>query len=875
MAPAAKNVDHASVVESARRARIVCARSDINTFLELVLKDEQHGCGIEQGQCHVEWHEACDQHDRVILYSHIESGKAVPLDTPIPTPTGWSTMGELKVGDTVFGADGLPHKVTWCSPVQYGRDVFEVVFDDGVTELADADHNWLAWSIDDLAVHGSGKPRVVTTKEMFARVHRVGPEKRKQAKWHVPVAAPVEYPEAALDVHPYVLGAWLGDGETATAMLTVHEKDRMIADRCIELEGGRCGKWHRHKEKPQVFKINIGGDDDKHTNHDPTRLRARLRKLGVLGNKHIPLAYLTASVAQRRELLAGLIDTDGHVSGDGKGRVEFTSTIQALAEGVIELVRSLGFTATCAKGTAQLNGRVVGDKWRVAWTPHEAVCKLPRKLTRQRLDGDRRWTRHRAVIDVHQVESRPVKCITVDSKDHTYLMGHAYTVTHNSQQMAVGRILFELGRNPELRVAIVSNTFLQAKKAVDAIAKYIEEDEHLHTVFPHLVPGSPWIAGAITVKRKITKRDPSVRAVGVHGSILGARLDLVILDDILDYENTQSPRSRQDVWDWYHSTIAGRLTAGGRVIAIGTAWHPDDILHRFAAQPRWYCMRYPVEDADGNPMWEEQWPRDRIALKREELGPLEFARQMLCQARDDAEARFQRPWIDQCLAEGAGCQPASSAVDFFRKHPTLSPPGWFTAEHPELADALDVLRRMDLNVGGQFFTGVDLGVQKHSNADETVLFTIFVHAMTNKRQVVEVLAGKWTGPEIVRNIISVNKRFNSIVLVENNAAQHFILQFALDEGGVIPVLPYTTGRNKTNPLLGIEALAAEFANAGWMIPSKGGKPLCENMGKWIQEMLFYDPGGHTGDRLMASWFARELARRAATKATRVGTKVLG
>lgn len=457
---------------------------------------------------------------------------------------------------------------------------------------------------------------------------------------------------------------------------------------------------------------------------------------------------------------------------------------------------------------------------------------------------------------------------------HDRVILYSHVESGKSQQMAIGRVLFELGKNPELRTAIISNTFIQARDRVDTVAKYILSSEPLHAVFPGLQADVPWTSGAITVKRQIPKKDPSIRAVGVHGNILGARLDLVIMDDILDFENTRTPRMRQDVWDWYHSTIVGRLTSTARVIVIGTAWHPEDILHRLAEQPRWYCMKYPVEDKVGEPMWPEQWPKDRIDLKRVELGPLEFARQMLCQARDDAEARFQRPWIDQCLEAGEKCQPATSALDFFRKHPKLAPPAWFSEDNPELADAMDVIHRMEIGIAGRFLTGVDLAVQRTSAADETVLFTIYTHP-DGRRQPVEVLAGKWTGPEIVRNILSTIKRFGSTALVENNAAQHFILQFALEMGGVVPIFPFTTGKNKVNPVYGVESLAAEFANAFWIIPSKGGVAICPQMQKWIQEMLFYDPNGHTGDRLMASWFARELARRMSAQVTRVGSKVVG
>jgi len=869
-----RDQDPQALAESARKARIVYARKDVNTFMEFVLRDEYTGGPVEQAACHIAWQDTCDEFDHVVLYAHRESGKAVPLNTPIPTPGGWTSMGELRIGSAVFGSDGLPYKVTWCSPIQYNRDVYEIMFDDGATEIADADHNWLAWSVDDLRGRGKGAPRVVTTKDMLKRLYRSASKSRQEPKWRIPVTAPVQYPEANLPIHPYVLGAWLGDGAAACARIFVHEKDRIIAERCIALEGGKSGRWLRDKRNSNAVSINICGDSDKHTSRDPMRLRARLRNVGVLGNKHIPTQYLVASESQRRELLAGLIDTDGYVSGDGKGRVEFTTTRQVLAEGVVELVRSLGFTVTCKASKAKLYGKTTGTRWRIMWTPHEAVCRLPRKLARQRLDNDRRWVRHRAIIKIRKIVSCPVKCITVASPDHTYLLGRSYTVTHNTNQIAIGRPLYVLGRDPNTRIAIVSNTYHQAEKNVRTIAGYIARSDKLHMVFPNLLPGEPWTSSQITIKSDSLKRDPSVQAVGVHGNILGARLDLVILDDVLDFENTQTPRQRQDLWDWYHATITGMLTQNARVIVIGTAWHPEDMLHRFVKQPHWKALKYPVEDEKGRPLWPERWPKDRIDTKRVELGPLEFARQMMCQARDDSQSRFSTEWINACLEAGSECQVANSARDFFQKHPQLFMPEWINDEDDpfESQSAQDTIERMGLL--GRFYTGVDIAVQQHSDADETVLFTIYVHP-DGRRQVAEIAAGKWSGPTIVSKIINVHERFGSIIVVENNSSQDFVLQFARDRDVVLPLLPFTTGRNKMDPAFGIESIAAEMANAKWIIPSVGGVSVDPQISLWIQEMLYYSPRAHTGDRLMSSWFVRELARRATMVSSTMSIRMVG
>lgn len=457
--------------------------------------------------------------------------------------------------------------------------------------------------------------------------------------------------------------------------------------------------------------------------------------------------------------------------------------------------------------------------------------------------------------------------------EHDRVVIFAHVESGKTNQVAIGRVLWELGRNPNLRVAIVSNTYKQAEKIVRTLGDYITSSEMLHGIFPKLRPAEPWTNSHFNVESDHIKKDPSVQAVGVHGNILGARLDLVVLDDILDYENTLAERQRQDLWDWWSATFVGRLTALGRVACIGTAWNPDDVMHRWEREPAWYALRFPVIEANGKPTWPKRWPLDRVDAKRQELGPLEFSRQMLCRARDDSESRFKRAWIDACLDGGAGLTLATTAVDCALLNSGLLPPDWFGMATTEEREAAAML--VSEQVPGKFFTGVDLAVQRHAAADETCLFTLWQRP-DGVRQVVEVLAGKWSGPEVVDRIVDVHQRFGSIVVVENVGAQDYILQFVRRAEATVPVLPFTTGNNKAHPEFGVESIAAEFAAGRWAIPSRNGRATHPEVEKWIQELLLYDPRSHTGDRLMACWFAREIARRGEAQARgKVSARVLG
>jgi replicative DNA helicase len=157
-----------------------------------------------------------------------------------------------------------------------------------------------------------------------------------------------------------------------------------------------------------------------------------LRTLGVLGNKHIPLSYLRGSEAQRRALLAGILDTDGTVTSTGS--IQLAVTSRELAEGVREVVLSLGYR--CSMSTKRVKGRSEASStcYMVNFTTPDRVFWLDRKhlLHKERLRHDPQRTRWRYIVDVRPVPSRPVRCIQVDSADRLYLAGRSMIPTHNS-----------------------------------------------------------------------------------------------------------------------------------------------------------------------------------------------------------------------------------------------------------------------------------------------------------------------------------------------------------------------------------------------------------------------------------------------------------
>ena len=355
-------------------------------------------------------------------------GKALAVDTPIPTPSGWTTMGELAVGDEVFGPDGRPRPVVAATEVMQGRPCFDVLFSDGESITADGSHQWRTTT--KLARKRHRPADIVTTESMASSVRH-----RDEVNHHVELASALRCPEADLPIDPYVLGVWLGDGTSTKAEVTCGRGDEHVLD---ELRAAGHDVW------PSSGRIayRVGGlsrrregrtrDAAGHYVSDGS-LSSTLRRLGLLGHKHVPAIYLRASIGQRLALLQGLMDSDGYV--DDVGRCEFVNMCEELSDAVFELAASLGLRPKRRKKRVTLYGVEHGVAHQVKFAPWFEVFRLPRKVARIRTTG--RHHTDRGVVDVRPVASRPVRCIQVGAADGMFLAGRSFIPTHNS---SLGRL---------------------------------------------------------------------------------------------------------------------------------------------------------------------------------------------------------------------------------------------------------------------------------------------------------------------------------------------------------------------------------------------------------------------------------------------------
>lgn len=436
---------------------------------------------------------------------------------------------------------------------------------------------------------------------------------------------------------------------------------------------------------------------------------------------------------------------------------------------------------------------------------------------------------------------------------------------------AVGMWL--MGQDVTQRGAVVSKAQGQAVKVLRMVSDYIQDPNlsaPLNLVFPWLKkstrPGEQWTQSAITVDRSAGIRDPSLVAVGLDGAIQGARLSWVLGDDILDADNTLTQAGRDQTHSRFDNRILSRLDPhGSRAVVTNTPWNLEDLTFRLEemgwptlsmdiygniwfsdnvdrawilstgllrpSQFKEGCWRLVEHDPDPDektPLWPARYSAAKIKEIRDSRLPHEFARLFLCQPFDEEAMRCQKEWIMAAKRAGRGS-----------------------------LGRMNVIRN-----GAPVYTGVDIGIGTSQKHDLTCLFT-FQLGDDGTRTIVDVDSGRWSGPTISEKIIEKHDKFGSVIAVESNTAQDFVRQFALKQRPQLRVRAHTTSKaTKYNVDFGVESIFTELRNGQWVIPCDDKLASTPEIERWAEECLYYQPPpAHTGDRLMASWIARECSRR--------------
>ena len=344
-------------------------------------------------------------YNNIILEAGTGIGKALSLDTKIPTPNGFTTMGELKVGDEVFDEKGKICHVVTKSEVFENHDCYEISFVQGGKVIADANHRWWVETAKDRK-QGKGNHTILTTEEMS---HEVLIKGRKN--YSVDVCNPIDLSDIDLPIDPYILGIWLGDGSSYKPEITTNDEEVLSE---FTNQGFTVVKYDRAYQ----YGIRAG-------------FLKLLEENNLVGNKHIPKQYFRSGYVQRLALIQGLMDSDGHITKQGICEITFKN--KKLIDGLKELLCSIGIKTKiheCYKKATNTNQELT-LYYRLSFTTNLPVFRLQRHL--DRLPQQVRPTQHRRYIEsIKKVESVPTQCITVDSDSHLFLCTDDFIPTHNS-----------------------------------------------------------------------------------------------------------------------------------------------------------------------------------------------------------------------------------------------------------------------------------------------------------------------------------------------------------------------------------------------------------------------------------------------------------
>ena len=491
----------------------------------------------------------------LMIFAPPGSAKALALDTPIPTPTGWTTMGSLSVGDQVFDENGKPCNVTWKSPIWKDRPVYTVRTDCGDEIVADTDHEWRV-CLDRkprrvLKANGKGAPpredrddpaskfKIKETGELAAQ-HRSKRPLIERAK-------ALQIPDVDLPVDPYLLGVWLGDGTSSTMAITSSLEDQPW----LRAELLRLGYETRDRSVPTCFGVpgvrglfvGMGLINDIHHS--------------TYGRKHIPQQYMRASEAQRLSLLQGLVDTDGTVCKK-RGCTTFCNTNLELAQQVRELVRSLGVKAGWSESPAMLNGKNCGSAYKVSFYL-KGSARLPRKAE---LTRDQYRTPH-TYVEFEAAPNCDTVCIEVDSPSHLFLCGQSMTPTHNSSYASVVFPAYAMGKRPGIRIILASYASDIAWKQSRRTRQIVRSAKYRPIFNSALQDGNQ------SVESWATDNGSEYMAGGLTSGLTGNRANLILIDDpVKGREDAESATMRKKTREAYEDDLKTRLIPGGGTVII-------------------------------------------------------------------------------------------------------------------------------------------------------------------------------------------------------------------------------------------------------------------------------------------------------------------
>jgi hypothetical protein len=261
----------------------------------------------------------------------------------------------------------------------------------------------------------------------------------------------VDYPTRGVPLDPYILGCWLGDGTSAKPQFTSVDNPVVEAFRQaypeLEIRVNNSGITY-----DVTSGVRGGSQEDKATRN---LFWNHLKQLNLVGNKHIPDEYLINSTEVRKQLLAGIIDTDGYKNS--KACYDIVQKNKKLALQIVFLARSLGYRATvseCQKSCWYKGSKKTGVYHRVTLS---GADDLPVRLQRKKVNGVKRIDKSNTVYTIKVVKTKVDKYFGFELDGNRRFVLGDFTVTHNTTVAKIIAKIYQglgiLSKNGSFKIA--------------------------------------------------------------------------------------------------------------------------------------------------------------------------------------------------------------------------------------------------------------------------------------------------------------------------------------------------------------------------------------------------------------------------------------
>lgn len=386
-----------------------------------------------------------NKYDRVCISMPPGTQKCQPLYSKVLTPNGFIEMRDVQIGTQVISGTGNISTVLSVSPIKK-RPIYELTFDDGSKVRCSDNHLWKVQTRDDRRrknKDGSEKYRIIELSEILKN-YKV--ENGKRCNYSIDYVPKIEMPYKDFLLHPYILGALLGDGGFSQNGVNITTGDVEVVEEINEFLP--CGYQMKYKCD---YTYRVHGHEGNNAKAG-SLITKELKKYGLFGktskNKFIPKDYLYASYEQRLWLLRGLMDTDGSVS---KNCCSYSTISEKLADDVCELVHSLGGYASKHKRKAgyRKNDEYIrcNDSYEIIIqfsSENDDIFCLERKGKKY---NPKRTSIKRFITNIEYVGEEECKCIYIDDDSHLYITDN-YIITHNTT-LEKFFMSWVIGKHPE------------------------------------------------------------------------------------------------------------------------------------------------------------------------------------------------------------------------------------------------------------------------------------------------------------------------------------------------------------------------------------------------------------------------------------------